>query len=458
MSGDAPNAKCPTATAVHGLKPSKVLVVDDESINREILHRMLIKSGYDARMADSARAALQYLSQEAFDLVLLDLIMPEMDGMECLRRIRERHPIDQLAVIMVTADADRRRVVSAFGAGANDYVTKPIDRDVTMARIATHTQLRRATQALRDSEERYALAARGANDGLWDWDVRTGSVYYSPRFTELLGYQPGDWSDTASEWLKRIHADERDHFLQLTNSHSGTSDTHFELEIRMVHRDGSYRWMLCRGVYLREGNHDLVRMAGSLTDITKGKVADPLTGLPNRLLFLDRLQCAWQRYSRNPQSKFAVVFLDLDNFKSINDNLGHQAGDQMLITVARRIEQCLRRADSVSRGAGDPTPARLAGDEFTVLLEDVDSTDGVSVVVKRLLKEVSQPIEVNGHTVIPTVSIGWALSDESATSADDILGRADQAMYRAKSEGKNRSLQHAASLSPTVQPNSMTTC
>ncbi|HMP79210.1 MAG TPA: diguanylate cyclase [Pirellulaceae bacterium] len=458
MTGPSSNSNTKAQITAENQHSCRLLVVDDESINREILYRMLIKSGYQAQMAESAQAALDLLARESFDLVLLDLMMPEIDGMECLRRIRQRYPIDQLAVIMITADADRQQVVNAFRNGANDYVTKPVDREVTLARIATHTQLRRATQALRESEERYALAAQGANDGLWDWNVRTGSVYYSPRFTELLGYESQQWTDSGHEWLSRIHVDERDAFAQITGGEHNTPDTHFDINMRMVHRDGSYRWMLCRGIYLRDAAGNLVRMAGSLTDITKGKVADPLTGLPNRLLFMDRLQCAWQRYQRNAKSKFAVVFLDLDNFKSINDNLGHQVGDQMLITIARRIEESLRRVDSVSRGAGDPTAARLAGDEFTVLLEDVDSTEDVAIVVKRLLREIAQPIVTEGGAIIPTVSMGWAIIDDSVTSAEDILGRADKAMYSAKSEGKNRSLQYAPAVSPLFETPGIQSC
>ncbi len=418
-------------------RPCRVLVADDELVNREILTRMLARNGYASSSVDSGLALLHKLDVESFDLILLDVMMPEMDGFECLRRIRERFPIGELPVIMVTAEVERERIVSAFRAGANDYVTKPIDREITLARIETHTQLRRTLSALRDSEERYALAARGANDGLWDWDLVQNKVFYSPRWKSMLGFRDEEVGASPNEWSERIHADDRDKVLRFANPDYSGADTNLECEIRMIHRDGGYRWMLCRGVYVRSENGKICRMAGSLTDITEGKVGDPLTGLPNRLLFVDRLERTIERYQRNKQALFAVMFLDLDNFKLINDSLGHQAGDRLLITIAERLETCLRASDSVCRLENGATVARHAGDEFTILLEELKSPNDVTPIADRILRAISRPVQLDSQEIVPTLSIGWAVADDNVGSAEDILREADTAMYQAKSDGRN---------------------
>jgi diguanylate cyclase (GGDEF)-like protein/PAS domain S-box-containing protein len=416
-------------------QPSRVLVADDERINRELLTRMLSRHGFDARAVDSGAAALSLLGEEPFDLVLLDVVMPEMDGFECLRRIRERYPISELPVIMVTGEIERDRVVAAFRAGANDYVTKPIDREITLARIETQTQLRRALSALRESEERYALVACGTNDGLWDWDLVNDTVYYSPRWKAMLGYREDEIGNSPSEWLNRVHAEDRAKLDRFLSTGGGAKDC-FDSELRMTHRDGAYRWMLCRGALVRHSDGKVIRMAGSLTDITEGKVGDPLTGLPNRLLFSDRLERAMQRFRRSKHRKFAVMFIDLDNFKLVNDSLGHAAGDRLLTTIAKRLSSCLRGTDTIAAGNGS-TLARHGGDEFTILLEDIERPDDVAVVADRILASVSRPIQLDAQELVPTVSIGWAIARPDSERLEDILREADTAMYHAKSSGRN---------------------
>ncbi len=441
-----------TLTGVAKSKLRRVLVVDDEIINRELLCRMLQRHGYQAESASDGIEALALTKQFAFDLVLLDVNMPGMDGFECLRHLRERFSVSELPIIMVTADLDREKMVQAFRAGANDYVTKPLDREITLARIATHTQLRASLLALRDSEERYALAARGSNDGLWDWDVLNNQVYYSPRWKSMLGYQEHEIDSSVDEWLKRIHQDDRHVFQEALFGAAGENEANFHCEIRMVHRDGAYRWMICRGVNVRDANGTVYRMAGSLTDITEGKVGDALTGLPNRLLFMDRLEHAIERFQRHRNLHFAVMFLDLDNFKLINDSLGHQAGDEFLMTIAKRLSNCLRQTDSVVRVDSGFTLARHAGDEFTILLEDLSSPEDAERVATRILREISEPLQIENQQLQPSASIGWTVCGDGNLDPDDLLREADTAMYQAKSTGRNRavrfdpSMQHRATL------------
>ncbi len=431
---------------------SRVLVVDDERINREMLSRMLQRNGYAAISVGSGQDALTQLDSEPFDLVLLDVVMPEMDGFECLQRIRENYSVIELPVIMVTAEQERDRVIQAFRAGANDYVTKPIDRDITLARIATHTKLRASLAALKDSEERYSLAVSGSNDGIWDWNVAQNEVHYSPRWKAMLGYQEGDIGTSLDEWLNRIHCDDCDRFRDTFMGPASGDKANLRCEIRMIHRDGTFRWMFCRGVSVRDADGAVCRMAGSLSDITEGKVGDPLTGLPNRLLFMDRLEHAIGRFERNSQFQFSVLFLDLDKFKLINDSMGHQAGDQLLITIAHRLGNCLRQTDSVFRAEPTFTLARHAGDEFTILLEDLQCVQDVERVAERLLAAISLPVKIERQEITPAASIGWTMCNVNSLTPIDLLREADTAMYYAKSAGRNRakqydtSMQHSATL------------
>lgn len=439
----------------------RVLIVDDERTNLEILARMLQRNHYATVTADCGSEALVLLETSEFDLVLLDVVMPGMNGFECLQQIRQHNQISHLPVIMVTAETDRDTIVEAFRAGANDYVTKPIDREITLARIATHTRLRRSLAALRISEERYALAARGSNDGLWDWDVTHNRVFYSDRWQSLLGVSGTEISDSPEEWLSRIHPDDVEKFRDLVYSIQAGQPLSLNCEMRMLHRDGGYRWMLCRGVCVTNEEGLVYRMAGSLTDITEGKVGDPLTGLPNRLLFVDMVERAIEKAKRHPDSNFAVLFLDIDKFKLINDSLGHQAGDQLLMTIAQRLTTCLRASDAVATASyssnrpgfvvpGNQLPAtvaRHAGDEFTILLEGLAEASDVEIVAKRILECVAQPVMLGAQENVPTVSIGWAIGNSATMSADDLLREADTAMYHAKQAGRNR----GCGYEPTMQ-------
>ena len=308
-------------------------------------------------------------------------------------------------------------------------------------------QQTRDARALSIAEERYALAARGANDGIWDWNLQTDRIYYSERWKQMCGYDDEDVTDDPEEWLSRVHVADRELLQTRLEDHRAGDSKQFECEFRMKHRDGSYLWMLARGMMIWDDNRRPARMAGSLSDITKRRQAeqqllkqalsDELTELPNRTLFLDRLQRAIARSRRRDDYKFGVLFLDLDRFKVVNDSLGHLVGDQMLQTVARRLETCLRPGDTV---------ARLGGDEFTMLIDDIADAGDVIAVAERVQKALAQPLELDNHNFATTASIGIAIA-QSVQDADarthllyenaqDLLRDADTAMYRAKSGGR----------------------
>jgi diguanylate cyclase (GGDEF)-like protein/PAS domain S-box-containing protein len=419
-------------------RPSRLLIVDDNELNRDMLARRLERKGYVVSLAENAQQLLQRVKQDSVDLVLLDVEMPEISGLDALQRLREHYSAAELPIIMVTAKTQSDDIVKALDLGANDYLPKPIDFPVAVARIGTQLSHKRAQEALKESEERYALAARGSNDGLWDWNLSDNAMYFSPRWKAMLGYQEDEIGDKAEEWFERIHDADRERVKGEIAAHQEGLTAHFESEHRVLHKDENFRWMLSRGVAVRDASGNVLRMAGSQTDITEGKVSDPLTGLPNRLLFIDRVGRLVEHRKRREDHLFAVLFLDLDGFKMINDSLGHLIGDQLLLAVASRLEKCLRSTDTVARLSESFTVARLGGDEFTVLLDDIEDPSDAERAADRLMKALASPFVLGGKEVFTSVSIGIALSTSAYESPEDILRDADTAMYRAKSLGKAR--------------------
>ncbi|MCC6680195.1 MAG: EAL domain-containing protein [Phycisphaeraceae bacterium] len=307
---------------------------------------------------------------------------------------------------------------------------------------------KQAQESLRASEQRFALAAKGANDGLWDWNLLTHQVYYSPRWKQMLGYADQDIEPVLDAWISRVHPDDLLQFKTDLDRHLQGQSEHFQNEHRILHHDGEYRWMLSRGQALMSAEGKPIRMAGSQTDITehkrtleelrRGAFYDSLTGLANRALLLDRLDQCIARAQRHLGYQFAVLFLDLDHFKVVNDSLGHQVGDQLLIAVAERLHQSLRSSDTIARTDLPHTVARMGGDEFTILLEDIRQRDDAVRVAERIQKLLTRPLLVNGQEVFTAASIGIATYDGSVTSADAMLRDADTALYRAKGEGRGR--------------------
>ncbi len=298
---------------------------------------------------------------------------------------------------------------------------------------------KQAQEALARSEQRYALAAKGSNDGLWDWDLISNEVYYSSRWKSILGYEADEIEPKIESWTDLIRAEDTAQFNADLALHLSGRTENFSNEHCIITRDGEERWLLCRGLAVRDEDGRAIRIAGSVSDVTRQKHAeaalikqaqhDKLTGLPNRALLTEVLRSAIARSKRNNGYKFAVLFLDFDRFKVINDSLGHEYGDMLLINIAQQLRVELRTVD---------TAARLGGDEFVVLLDGIDGLSGAIDVAERLLKTFGTPHSLAGHDVMSTASIGIVTSDGGYTKPDEIIRDADTAMYQAKAAGKAR--------------------
>jgi diguanylate cyclase (GGDEF)-like protein/PAS domain S-box-containing protein len=404
-----------------------LLLVDDNELNRDALSRRLRQRGYDVTVAAGGREALDLADASAFDLVLLDVEMPGLSGLEVLATLRRSRSQTSLPVIMVTARAEGADIVEAFRLGANDYVTKPIDFPVALARIGTHLSHKWAVEGLRESEERYALAVRGANDGLWDWNLTTNEVYWSGRWKAMLGYDEEAIGASPEEWFTRVHPDDLGTVQAGLTAHLECPGGYYESEHRMLHKDGTFRWVLCRGAAIRNETGTATRLAGSLTDVTDAKLADALTGLPNRVLFVDLLDRAIKRTIRHPKNLFALLVFGLDRFEALSASLGLVTADRLLVEIGRRLNASLRATDAVST-----TLARLAGDEFAVLIEDIAEASDAVRVGERLRAALERPFDVDGRQVFTSASAGVAVSSSGYTRPEEILRDASIALHRAK--------------------------
>ena len=416
--------------------PVRVLMVEDSLDQIEIVQAMLAKPHPEPVKLTSATTlaeARYHLLSAPFDVALLDLHLPDAHDLDGVAMLQARQP--DIPVIILTNVDDENVAMRAANAGAYDYLLK---REITPSLLYRTIRYARAhaamSRSLKDSEERYALAVAGANDGIWDWRPETGELYLSPRLKRLIGL---DESDAASMelWTSRLNPQDMPGFIAAVEAHVEGRTKQLEHEHRVYGRHGAPRWVLCRGLAVRDPSGRATRIAGSLSDITQHKQAqeqllhhalhDALTRLPNRRLFTDRLAHSIRQLERERTELYAVMFLDLDRFKNVNDSLGHQVGDRLLIKVAERLTRSLRPGDTL---------ARLGGDEFGILLGRVTGHEDAIGVADRILERLSWPLLVDSHELYAAASIGIVIGSAEYKRPDELLRDADLAMYRAKSE------------------------
>ena len=425
--------------------PVALILADDQALGRE-LSKALADRSHEPRPCTSVRKALQALARSHAALLVVQ--WPGRDGIAArlCQQVAASADGGPRLVLAVVYPPDPAAAVAALDGGASDVIAWPADAlllqsrlRVLERRIEELREAGRAAAELRESQDRLSATAAGAADGLWDWDLATNSLYVSPRWKAIVGHSEQEIGGDPEEWLSRIHADDVRRFREELDSHLRARTAAFHAEHRLRHKDGAYRWVIASGRAVRDSGKRPGRVAGSLVDVSDQKVAeerllhdvthDALTGLQNRARFLDRLQRVFERAKRHGASPFAVLFLDVDRFKLVNDSLGHLSGDQLLVGISRRLEESLRPSDAV---------ARLGGDEYAIILDGVSDPREATVVADRIQKALRIPFDLGGQEVYSTVSIGISQYGSAYLSADELLRDADTAMYRAKALGRDR--------------------
>ncbi|HEX5364294.1 MAG TPA: MASE3 domain-containing protein, partial [Gallionella sp.] len=286
------------------------------------------------------------------------------------------------------------------------------------------------------AQQNLATSLKASNTGLWDWNLRTKEVFFSPEWKAQLGYLPDELPDRFSTWESLLHPDDVGPAVERVKNFLASSNRQYENEFRLRHRDGSYRWIMARGERQFDSNGTCVHLIGSHIDISERKQAeqriqqlanfDMLTGLPNRMLFEERVKQAIG-IAKRERTHLSILFFDLDHFKDINDTLGHHIGDEVLVEVGKRLKSTVRDLDTVSR---------MGGDEFMLLMPDSDK-NGVAQVAKALLVSIAKPYLIEQSEFVVTPSVGIAMYPEDGEDFDTLYRHADTAMYSAKRDGRN---------------------
>ena len=422
----------------------RVLLVEDDEDDYQITRDLLRRQNRTRFVVDwcsDFASAMAVISEERHCVYLIDYRLGAHTGLDLVRSGFTGRP--GAPVIIMTSQTDYEIDLEATTIGVTDFLLKQelnphsLERSIRYA-ISHH----RALMELARTQEGYALAARAVNDGIWDWDLDAKQVYFSPRWRALLGQPEAAGYQPPEAWFDLVHEDDLPQLQEAIAAHLTGGTSHMESEHRMRHADGSWRWVLTRGLAMRDTTDGRpTRMAGSLSDITERRRVerqlrhdafhDSLTELPNRALFMDRLEHALRHNERDPTFSLAVLFLDIDRFKLVNDSLSHAVGDRLLVQTAARVAESLRPGDTV---------ARIGGDEFTILLEDVRSEEPeqfATLVARRIQESLSEVFRIDDHRLFATASIGISVSS-AGISAEDLLRNADIAMYEAKRRGRGR--------------------
>lgn len=422
-----------------------VLLIEDSEDDALLVLRELRQGGFEPRWrrVETAEALHAALSSQSWDVVISDYRLPGFDAPAALAIIQQSQ-LD-LPFVVVSGTIGEIFAVELMKAGAHDYLMKDnlvrlseaVRREMRDAQIrAEHKQ---AAAELERARERLQLAIEGADIGLWDWYVQTGETTFNSRWAEMLGYALSELEPTSVQtWIQNTHPEDFVKAQESLDRHFRGDTPLHECEVRMRHRSGDWVWILARGKVVEwDSDGTAVRMSGTHLDITHRKRAeaqllynslhDALTDLPNRNCLTQRLELAIQRAKRSQQLRFAILFLDLDHFKVINDSLGHLAGDTVLILVAQKVRSLIRVTDMA---------ARLGGDEFVILLEDIDNLYHPIYIAERLFADLQTPVLIDGREVFINTSIGIVMGSPNYQNPSDLLRDADIAMYQAKAKGR----------------------
>lgn len=430
-----------------------ILIIDDDDMMRESQRLLLAEMGLNSFEAADGEAGLTFLEENAVDLVLLDLNMPGVDGYGVLAQIEETSPDTE--VIVVSGEASFENATRVMRGGAIDFLRKPyVPTDLinVINQVAYKRNLKQqviaAERQLKASEKRYRFIVSHSPDIIYMLDNSGCFTFINQRITELLGFLPEDL--VGRHYSELVHTEDMEIARYVFDERRTGERASHNVELRLKCKIPSQPARMfdtrtinielnAMGVYAGQVNEsdNLLGTYGVARDITERKRAeevihfqayhDLLTRLPNRDLFCDRLMLAISQ-ARRYEKKLAVMFLDMDRFKFINDSLGHLIGDQLLQQIASRLQGCLRDTDTL---------ARIGGDEFNILIPELNSRDEAAAVAEKVIKVCETPFVVEHSDVMVSFSIGIAVFPEDGDSVESLIKHADMAMYHIKGHGKN---------------------
>ncbi|MBX2880766.1 MAG: EAL domain-containing protein [Granulosicoccus sp.] len=433
-------------------KQPLVLHVDDDVASLKLASVVLEDAGISVLHAKHGVEALAKFVSRNPDLIIMDAIMPVMDGFEAIRKIREHKVGEHVPILMVTGLDDFESITHAYEAGATDFLTKPINFYSLPHRVHYMLRAKLTADELRSSQARLDHAQRLARLGNWDFNRRTQRMSWSQEFCRVLGLPDGMNGARWIDFLNRIEESDRHNVRRLAEQAAMECQA-FSVEFSAKsQRDGSMRRIRLEAEpVVQDGN--CRALIGTVQDITERSKAqkqihdlayyDLVTGLPNRAQLHERLRYTLKAAARN-ETRFALLFLDLDHFKQVNDTLGHDAGDELLKMVAQRLKTVVRETDLISNTDSDDnesetwhTVARLGGDEFVVLLGHINRAEDAARVAVRIAETIREPYDISVKTVSVTTTIGIAVFPTDGTDAEALMRNADVAMYHAKESGRN---------------------
>jgi diguanylate cyclase (GGDEF)-like protein/PAS domain S-box-containing protein len=423
------------------------LIVDDDPTIRLIARRTLESAGFETLVAVDGESGLEAFHRQRPDIVLMDVMLPGMDGYEAVAALRRDPHGTHVPVLMLTGLDDLESINRAYEAGATDFISKPINWGILGHRVRYILRAAEAFEAVVENQALLSSAQRVARLGSWRWDLVSAQTRWSEETFRILGYEPGEIEPSRAAMLQRVHPEELGEVRAVLASLEESRPVR-ELIHRVVRPDGTLRYVRIHADVVPGPDGSPQQVYGAIQDVTETKEAearihqlayfDRLTQLPNRVSLLEHLESALQEAGATGR-RFAVLSLDLDQFKRINDTFSHGVGDTLLSAVAERLRGICRTPGRPARGL-DPEElplARLGGDEFCLLVRDAAQFEDAAKWARRLLDALQRPFDLDGQEMFITASIGISLFPVDGQDADTLMKNADAAMYFAKSQGRN---------------------
>ena len=420
---------------------SRIMIVDDDPSVRLMMSSALESLGHCVEEAEDGLQALSLLENSIPDMLLLDVMMPGMDGFEVCARLKENPVLSEIPIVFMTGTNDTGSIQRAFELGITDFVTKPIPWALIGYRMNFLLRATKSFSDLKENQKRLSHAQRLAGMGTWSWDLPTDTLWFSEEVMRILNYDPQCFNSSFQAFIDSVHPVDRER-VRTATSLAIETNTSYSIDHQLMLTDGKTCFVHTEAAVISDRQGKPIKLEGAIQDITKRKEAenqishlaffDILTGLPNRTLFQDHLK-RFHAKSEEDKTRYAILFIDIDEFKVINDTLGHQLGDVLLQQVALRLKESVRCDDFAASGM----VARLGGDEFVVIIDNFKCSGDLAIIAQRIISNLRRPMLLDEAEISITGSIGISTFPDDGKDTETLIKNADIAMYSAKNAGRN---------------------